>query len=202
VQVSRWDPLKDMLGVMRGFASRRQQLGSAHLALVGPDPSGVTDDPEGMSVYQECVAQWHTLPPDARERIHLVCVQMANVEDNALMINAIQRFATVVVQKSLHEGFGLTVTEAMLKGRPVVASRVGGIQDQIKDGIHGLLLDDPTDTRAFGDAIARLLGDPVFARHLAINARRRAIAEFLGPRQMMQMFNVIHGLNGSNGHTP
>ena len=197
VQVSRWDPLKDMAGVMRGFASRCRQLGSAHLALVGPDPSSVTDDPEGVRVYEECVAQWQALPPDTRERIHLVCLQMESVEDNALMVNAIQRFAAVVVQKSLHEGFGLTVTEAMLKGRPVVASRVGGIQDQITDGIHGLLLDDPTDTHAFGDAVVRLLGDPVFARHLARNARRRAIAEFLGPRQMMQMFDLIHGLNGS-----
>ena len=202
VQVSRWDPLKDMAGVMRGFASRYQQLGSAHLALVGPDPSGVTDDPEGIRVYEECVVQWHALPPAARERIHLVCLPMTNIEENALMVNAIQRFATVVVQKSLHEGFGLTVTEALLKGRPVVASRVGGIQDQITDGVHGLLLDDPTDTHAFGDAIARLLGDPVLAKYLANNARRRAIAEFLGPRQMMQMFDLIHDLNGSNDHMP
>jgi trehalose synthase len=202
VQVSRWDPLKDMAGVMRGFASGRQKLRNAHLALVGPDPSGVTDDPEGARVYEECVAQWHALPPDARERIHLVCLPMTNIEENALMVNAIQRFATVVVQKSLHEGFGLTVTEALWKGRPVVASRVGGIQDQIMDGVHGLLLDDPTDTHAFGDAVARLLGDPALARYLANNARRRAIAEFLGPRQTMQMFDLIHGLNGSNGHTP
>jgi len=199
VQVSRWDPLKDMAGVMRGFAGRLWQLGDAHLALVGPDPSSVTDDPEGMRVYGECVAEWHALPPDVRARIHLVCLQMRRVADNSLMVNAIQRFATVVVQKSLHEGFGLTVTEAMIKARPVVASRVGGIQDQITDGIHGLLLDDPTDTHAFGDAVARMLGDPVLASHLARNARRRAIAEFLGPRQMMQMFDLIHGLNGSNG---
>jgi trehalose synthase len=199
VQVSRWDPLKDMAGVMRGFANRLWQLGEAHLALVGPDPSSVSDDPEGVRVYEDCVAQWHSLPPVARERIHLVCLQMDRVEDNAFMVNAIQRFATVVVQKSLHEGFGLTVTEAMLKGRPVVASRVGGIQDQITDGIHGLLLDDPTDTHAFGDAVVRLLGDPVFARHLARNARRRVIAEFLGPRQMLQMFDLIHGLNAGIG---
>jgi trehalose synthase len=198
VQVSRWDPLKDMAGVMRGFASRREKLGNAHLALVGPDPSGVTDDPEGTHVYDECVALWHALPPDARERIHLVCLSMTNIEENALIVNAIQRFATVVVQKSLQEGFGLTVTEALLKGRPVVASRVGGIQDQITDGTHGLLLDDPTDPHAFGDAVARLLGDPVLAKYLARNARRRAIAEFLAPRQMMQMFDLIHGLNGSN----
>jgi trehalose synthase len=201
-QVSRWDPLKDMVGVMHGFAGRLQQLGSAHLALVGPDPGGVTDDPEGARVYEECVASWHALPHDARERVHLVCLPMTNIEENALMVNAIQRFATIVVQKSLREGFGLTVTEALWKGRPVVASRVGGIQDQITDGVHGLLLDDPTDTDAFGDTVARLLGDPVLARHLANNARRRAIAEFLSPRQTMQMFDLIHGLDGSNGPAP
>ena len=201
-QISRWDPLKDMAGVMRGFASRCHQLGIAHLALVGPDPSAVADDIEGARVYDECVAQWHALPAQARERIHLVCLPMANVEENALMVNALQRFATVVVQKSLHEGFGLTVTEALLKGRPVVASRVGGIQDQITDGVHGLLLDDPADARAFVDAVARLLDDRVLAQRLARNARRRAIAEFLAPRQMLQMFDLIDGLTGPNSRTP
>ena len=202
VQISRWDPLKDMAGVMRSFASRCQQLGAAHLALVGPDPSAVADDIEGARVYEECVAEWHALPAPARERIHLVCLPMASVEQNALMVNALQRFATVVVQKSLQEGFGLTVTEALLKGRPVVASRVGGIQDQITDGIHGLLLDDPTDAHAFGDAVARLLGDPLLAQRLARNARRRAIAEFLAPRQMLQMFDLIDGLIGRESRTP
>jgi trehalose synthase len=127
---------------------------------------------------------------------------MTNVEENALMVNALQRFATVIVQKSLHEGFGLTVTEALLKGRPVVASRVGGIQDQIVDGVHGLLLDDPTDAQAFGDAVARLLTDRVLAQRLARNARRRAIADFLAPRQMLQMFDLIDGLIERNGRTP
>jgi trehalose synthase len=191
-----------MAGVMRSFASRCQQLGAAHLALVGPDPSAVADDIEGARVYEECVAEWHALPAPARERIHLVCLPMASVEQNALMVNALQRFATVVVQKSLQEGFGLTVTEALLKGRPVVASRVGGIQDQITDGIHGLLLDDPTDAHAFGDAVARLLGDPLLAQRLARNARRRAIAEFLAPRQMLQMFDLIDGLIGRPSRTP
>jgi len=195
VQVSRWDPLKDMGGVMRAFAGACHQLGPAHLALVGPDPIGVTDDPEGERVYEECVAQWHALPPSVRDRVHLICLSMADIEENALMVNALQRFATVVVQKSLQEGFGLTVTEAMLKGRAVVASRIGGIQDQITHGVHGLLLDDPTDDRAFGNAVARLLGDSALRKRLASSARRQAIAEFLGPRQLMQMLDLIHGLS-------
>jgi trehalose synthase len=83
-----------------------------------------------------------------------------------------------------------------------VASRVGGIQDQITDGVHGLLLDDPTDAHAFGDAVARLLADRVLAQRLARNARRRAIAEFLAPRQMLQMFDLIDGLIGRGSRTP
>ena len=72
---------------------------------------------------------------------------MDDVDENAIIVNAVQRHATVVVQKSLVEGFGLTVTEAMWKSRPVVASAVGGIQDQIADGKEGLLLPDPHDLR-------------------------------------------------------
>lgn len=196
VQVSRWDPLKDMLGVMRGFASYHHRLGEAHLALVGADPRSVTDDPESLRVFEECVAEWHDLPAAARERIHLVSLPMADIEENAIMVNAIQRFATVVVQKSLREGFGLTVTEALYKGRPVVASKVGGIQDQIVDGIHGLLIDDPTDSRDFGKTLARVLDDRALASRLGRNARRRAIAEFLAPRQFIQLLDLLCTLDG------
>ncbi len=197
VQVSRWDPLKDMAGVLHGFADQRHRMGDAHLALVGPDPRSVTDDPEGLRVFQDCVAQWAELAPAAQERIHLVCLPMADIEENAAMVNAIQRHAAVVVQKSLREGFGLTVTEAMYKGRPVVASKVGGIQDQIADGVHGLLVNDPTDTRACADAVARLLADKALARRLGRNARRRAIAEFLGPRQLIQLLDLLYALDGT-----
>ena len=107
--------------------------------------------------------------------------------------------AAVVVQKSLREGFGLTVTEAMYKGRPVVASKVGGIQDQIADGVHGLLVNDPTDTRACADAVARLLADKALARRLGRNARRRAIAKFLGPRQLIQLLDLLYAVEGTFG---
>jgi len=174
VQVSRWDPLKDMAGVMRGFTDRIAGMGDSHLVLVGPDVSGVTDDPEGAQVLEECIARWHKLPRKAKDRVHLVCLPMDDIEENAVMVNAIQRHAAIVVQKSLHEGFGLTVTEAMLKGRPVIASAVGGIQDQVVDGFHGLLLEKPSDTLAMGAAIQRLLDNHGLARRLRRNARRRA----------------------------
>lgn len=195
-QVSRWDPLKDMQGVMQGFVRGLDRLGSAHLALVGPDVAGVSDDPEGAAVFEECVAQWRALPRAARERVHLVSLPMDDVEENAVMVNAIQRHATVVVQKSLEEGFGLTVTEAMWKGRAIVASAVGGIQDQIVDGVHGLLLPDPTDLDALGVALERLLGDHALVRRLGRNARRRAVANFLGPRRLTQLVDVIYRVEG------
>lgn len=196
VQVSRWDPLKDMTGVMRGFADRIDCMEDAHLVLVGPDVSGVTDDPEGARVLDECVGRWHKLPRKAQERIHLACLSMEDIEENAVVVNAIQRHATIVVQKSLQEGFGLTVTEAMWKGRPIVASAVGGIQDQIVDGIHGLLLEDPRDTGAMGAGIQRLLADHALARRLGRNARRRATARFLGPRQLVQFVDLLYALEG------
>src|SRR6266516_6952879 len=124
VQVSRWDRLKDMPGVMRGFAEHVAPGGDGYLVLAGPEVSGVADDPEGGQVLAECVAQWQGLPAAARARVLLVTLPLDDIEENAAMINAIQRHASVIVQKSLAEGFGLTVAEGMWKGRPVVGSAV------------------------------------------------------------------------------
>ena len=102
--------------------------------------------------------------------------------------------ATVVCQKSLAEGFGLTVAEAMWKTKPIVASAVGGIVDQITTGEHGLLIDDPHDLAAFGIAIEHLLRDRDDASRLAHNARQRAAIEFLGDRHLEQWYEILQGL--------
>jgi trehalose synthase len=196
VQVSRWDRLKDMAGVMHGFAAH--VAAPAHLALVGPSVAGVTDDPEGAEVLAECVAVWDALPADVRERVHLVTLPLDDPDENAAMVNAIQRYAAIVVQKSLQEGFGLTVTEAMLKSRPVVASRVGGIADQIVDGEHGLLV-DPTDLDAFGEAVAGLLADPDRARRLGDAAQARVLDRFVGDRHLTQYAELMAGLLAREG---
>src|SRR6185312_10332505 len=104
----------------------------AHLVLAGPATAGVADDPEGAEVLDEAFAAWRALPAPARARVHLACLPMDDAEENGAIVNALQSRADVVVQKSLAEGFGLTVAEAMWKGRPMVGSRVGGIQDQIE----------------------------------------------------------------------
>jgi trehalose synthase len=190
LQVSRWDRLKDMAGVMEGFA-RHVTRPDAHLMLVGPDVEGVSDDPEGAEVLAEVKRAWHGLPRRRRERVHIVSLPMVDVEENAAVVNALQRAARVVVQKSIYEGFGLTVTEAMWKARAIVASAVGGIQDQIVDGTHGLLVSDPHDLRACGRAVQRLLDDPVLARRLGRNARERAATRFLVSRHLLQWLEFI-----------
>ena len=120
--------------MVRAFAEHIAGQVPAHLVLAGPAADSVTDDPEGSAVFAEVARAWHRLPGPIQRRVHLASLPMADVEENAAIVNALQRRATVVVQKSLAEGFGLTVAEAMWKERPVVASRIGGIQDQIVDG--------------------------------------------------------------------
>jgi trehalose synthase len=194
VQASRWDHMKDMAGVMEGFAKYVDPALEAHLVLAGPAVTGVADDPEAAEVYDDCVDRWRELPHAIRGRIHLACVPMADPDENAAIINALQRHASVVTQKSLAEGFGLTVTEAMWKARPIVASGVGGISDQITHGEHGLLIEDPRDLPAFGAAIERLLRAPQEAAQLGRNAHARATAEFLGDRHLDQYGRLFTGL--------
>lgn len=192
VQVSRWDRLKDMGGVLTGFADVLHALpDDVHLMLVGPEVSGVSDDPEGAAVLAECRTLWAALDASQRRRVHLVCLPMDDVEENARLVNAIQRRAAVVVQKSLVEGFGLTVTEAMWKGRPVVASAVGGILDQILDGDQGLLLRDPHDLAGLGRALVRLLGDPLLEARLGGAAHDRVRESFLGDRQLEEYVELL-----------
>ena len=142
-------------------------------------------------VLDECTAAWRMLPHAIRQRIQLVCLPMLDRDENAAIVNAIQRHAAIVVQKSLAEGFGLTVVEAMWKARPVIGSAVGGIEDQLVDGESGLLLDPPTDLDAFGVALERLLSDRAFAERLGQNAHQRALELFLGNRHLIQYANLF-----------
>src|SRR5687768_8205065 len=117
---------------------------------------------------------------------------MDDLEENAAIVNALQRRANVVVQKSLAEGFGLTVAEAMWKGRPVVASRIGGIQDQV-DGESGVLLNDPLDLEEYSGAVRRLLDDPAAAKAMGREARERVRSHFLGVRSLTQYLDLKIG---------
>jgi trehalose synthase len=193
VQVSRWDRLKDPEGVLSAFAAHVAEESKAHLVLAGPEPSTVSDDPEDQAVLEACIEARDACPPRARERIHLACLPMEDLEENGAIVNALQRRADLVVQKSLAEGFGLTVAEAMWKGRPVVASRVGGIQDQIEHGRSGFLV-DPADHEEFGRVVSGLLADGDGAARIGREAHRRILDEFLDPRQLVQFGEVLDGI--------
>ena len=198
VQVSRWDRLKDPAGVLKCFAENCSDP-TAHLLLAGPSVTEVVDDPEGAEVLAEVRDGRDSLPAAIRERTHLACLPMEDVEENAAMVNAIQRSADVVLQKSLAEGFGLTVAEAMWKSRPVVAGRIGGIQDQIVDGESGCLVDDPADLVAVGKAIDFLLGDSRAAKAIGAAARERVRESFLGTRHLVQYVELINKMLQADG---
>lgn len=192
LQVSRWDRLKDMAGVLTGFVGHLGEMpADTHLMLAGPDVLGVTDDPEGAAVLTECRALRAALGDDVRERVHLTALPMDDGDENAHLVNALQRYASVVVQKSLVEGFGLTVTEPMWKARPVIASAIGGILDQIEDGVSGVLLPDPTDLAAMGHAVAQVLHDEELAARLGAGARARVQDRFLGDRHLIQYAGLL-----------
>jgi trehalose synthase len=137
---------------------------------------------------------WEQLPAETRATASLVSLPMSDLDQNAAIVNALQRHATVVAQKSLHEGFGLTVSEAMWKGRPVVGSAVGGIQDQIRDGVDGLLIADPHDLGAFASAARTLLEDEGRARDMGAAAHERVRDHFLADRDLGQWLELFADL--------
>jgi trehalose synthase len=194
LQVSRWDRLKDPLGVIRGFVDHVAPYTDAHLVYAGPAVEAVADDPEGKQVLAEAQAYFEGLDPEAKERVHLTALPMDDLAENAAIVNALQRRADVVVQKSIAEGFGLTVAEAMWKAKPVVASRIGGIQDQIVDGKSGILLDDPTDLAAYGAAVRDLLDNPERARAIGHEAQERVRGDFLAVRSLLQYLALFERL--------
>ena len=191
LQVSRWDRLKDPLGVIRGFVEHIAPHTDAHLVYAGPSVDAVSDDPEGAAVLAQAEDYIASVERSARERVHLACLPMDDLEENAAIVNALQRRADVVVQKSTAEGFGLTVAEAMWKARPVVASRIGGIQDQIIDGVSGILLDDPAALGPYGDAVRGLLEQPARAHAIGQRAEQRVRDQFLSGRSLIQYIDLI-----------
>lgn len=127
---------------------------------------------------------------------------MEDAEENAAVVNGLQRRSEIVVQKSLAEGFGLTVAEAAWKAKPVVASRIGGIQDQVDHGKTGILIDDPLDLQAYGDALNRLLSPSgkAEASKMGEEAQRRVRDNYLGARHLTQWFDLMNGLTERGRH--
>jgi trehalose synthase len=192
-QISRWDPLKDHAGVMRGFCEHGPAASGAHLVLAGPAPAAITDDPEGQQTLTELCAARAALAPELRRLVHIACLPMSDIDENAAIVNALQRRSDVIVQKSLAEGFGLTVAEAMWKARPTVGSDVGGIQDQIEPGVSGVLV-EPDDLAQFGAAVNSLLHEPERAAALGQGGRDRVVADYLAPQHLSRYFQRVEAV--------
>jgi trehalose synthase len=179
-QVSRYDPWKDPVGVMRAFAAVREKVMDAQLLLAG---SMATDDPEGFRVWEE-VQKVRASDPDIHTLSNLH--QVGNVQ-----INAFQRCADVVVQKSVREGFGLTASEALWKGRPVVGGRAGGIVIQIRDGFDGYLVSSVEECAA---RIIDLLADPVGSAAMGAQGAAHVRANFLATRELEDWLRLLTDL--------
>jgi trehalose synthase len=197
LQVSRWDRLKDPAGVLDAFAEHVAPNSSAWLVLAGPAATSVDDDPEQPQVLADLNRRREQLPSIVRRRVVIAQLPMQDGDENAAIVNALQRRADVVVQKSVAEGFGLTVAEAMWKSRPVVASRIGGIEDQIENGTSGVLIDDPRDLAAFGRAVVDLLDDEPRATKLGAAARARVTHKFISPCYLIEQAQLISELAGN-----
>jgi trehalose synthase len=172
VQVSRFDRWKDPEGVIRAFNLARQEV-ACTLVLLG---NVATDDPEGQEVFASLL--------NARDERILILSQ----EDTAL-VNAIQSRAAVVLQKSLREGFGLTVTEALWKGRPVIGGNVGGIRYQIEDGVNGFLVSSVEEAAT---RIVQVIKDPDLRERLGQKGRETVRERFLLTRLLEQYLDLFN----------
>lgn len=180
-QISRFDPWKDPIGVVDAYRLAREQVPGLQLALVGMT---ARDDPEAARIFSEVNAHVG-VDPD----VYLLTERngVRNFE-----VNAFQTASDVIIQKSLREGFGLTVSEAMWKGTPVVGGRAGGIVRQIQDGVDGYLVSSVEEA---ADRILRLLKDKKHAQEMGIAAREHVRKEFLMPTLLLNYMRMLKGIS-------
>jgi trehalose synthase len=204
-QISRWDRLKGYRPLLDAFVklkreyhtvpgldgAARRRFELVRLVLAGPEPKAVADDPEAKGVLEELCSAWLALEPDVQKDVILLSLPMDSTKENALMVNAIQSCSSIVVQNSLREGFGLTVTEAMWKRVPVLGSPACGIRHQIRDGIDGRLHHDATDPDAIASALVHMLSHPEKRAAWGRTGQRRVHDEFLIFSQLRRWLRAL-----------
>jgi len=205
-EISRWDKLKGFRPLMEGFLHskqcpsvsqnnshgrhrRRRQI--VRLVLAGPDPGSIQDDPEAKEVLQDLCSFFHSLPPDCQRDVILLTLPMESRKHNALMVNALQRCSTVVVQNSLREGFGLTATEAMWKAVPVMGTSACGLRQQIRDGVDGRLVNNPENPEEIATVLNEMLQRPQVLERWGRNAQLRVHNEFLIFTQLSRWLRLL-----------
>ncbi|HEY8401025.1 MAG TPA: glycosyltransferase [Cytophagaceae bacterium] len=208
IQISRWDRLKGFLELMKGFVYMKQnknrlkiserdlrQTELCQLVLAGPDPEYVEDDPEGMEVINELKNEFLALPRELQASIAILKLPMKSRKHNELIVNVLQRVATLIVQNSIREGFGLTVTEAMWKIKAVIGTATCGIHEQLRDGIDGLLIKDPKNIEEVAVKLHYALAYPKERDVWQYNAQKRVIEQFLIFTQIRKWLSVISEIN-------
>jgi len=177
-QISRFDKWKDPEGLIEIYKMVRKKI-DCRLVLCG---SMATDDPEGLIIYRKVEKKANKF----LEKGDIILI----TSENNVLVNILQTISNVVVQKSIREGFGLVVTEALWKRKPVVASNVGGIPLQIKDGYNGFLL-DPYDYEGFAERIIELIKNPNLSKELGENARKVVLDKFLITRMLLDYLEIL-----------
>ncbi len=180
-QVSRFDPWKDPMGVIDAYRNVTKEVPEAQLALVG---SMATDDPEGWEFFQKTF-EYADGDPDIK-----ILNNLNNV--GAIEVNAFQSQSDICLQKSIREGFGLTVTESLWKGRPTIGGNVGGIPLQIEDGVSGFLVDSAVEC---AQRCLEILADPELGKRLGRGGKEHARREFLSPRLLRDWLELFTELD-------
>lgn len=212
-QVSRWDALKGWEPLLEGFiklkrdlsartdldAQQRRRLEVLRLVMAGPEPEAVADDPEAKEVLDKLAATVGGLPDDIAKDVALLLLPMSSTKENSLIVNALQRSSSVVVQNSIREGFGLTVTEAMWKGVPVLGSRACGLRQQIRDQVDGRLVSDPKNPDEIASVLSDMLGDPIQRAAHGVRGQRRVFDEFLIFVQLRKWLHALERLAEAPG---
>lgn len=207
LQVSRWDRLKGWEPLLEGFIRlkssgvadngankiqrKRNRIKLARLVLAGPDPAAVADDPEGLHELRKIQGRYTSLDAELKRDVAIILLPMDSFKENALIVNALQRCASVIVQNSLQEGFGLSVTEAMWKRKAVLGTRACGIRQQIRDDIDGMLVADPEDPGEIADKLALLLNNPIRRYNMGRSSQRRVYDHFLIFRQISGYLKLL-----------
>lgn len=207
-QVSRWDRLKGWRPLMDAFVELKQRfvngqdgeqawayrrrLDLVRLVLAGPDPASIQDDPEGQEVIEDLHSAYLSVSPEIQDDIAVVTLPMSSRRRNALIVNALQRASTIVVQNSLREGFGLTVTEAMWKRIPILTnSRACGPRHQVRDGVDGRLVSNPEDSGELAGMMSAMLREHRNCDLWGLSAQRRVHSEYLVFNQVSSWLRLL-----------
>ena len=204
-EISRWDRLKGFKELMQAFIQMKldnrkngdpdsleyKRIEMTLLVLAGPDPAFVSDDPEGQEVLKELTEQYQSVDSALQNDIAILLLPLDNPKENALIVNAIQRSSSIIVQNSIQEGFGLTATEAMWKRKPILVSGAAGLKFQVEHKKSGIINEDPKDIDRLSKTLEYMLNSPKERDKWSFNGQIRVIQNFTLFSQLISWLEVL-----------